>query len=215
MSTRDEILAAVRAALGPRPADAERIRREAAALLDDPASIRPALLAASRVDAFIARATAPKVSATVDRVGDAGAFPDAVGRYLAARGLSPTVALQPAQVLRAMDWSGFELHDGLAADEVAAVGVARWGVAETGSLVFHSDAETPVLTHFLALHHIVLLHADRILAYLEDYAQAVQGTKPPRNVNLVTGASGTTDIEGSLVLGAHGPRHLHIVIAGA
>ena len=29
---------------------------------------------------------------------------------------------------------------------------------------------------------------------------------------LVTGASGTTDIEGSLVLGAHGPRYLHVVI---
>lgn len=215
MSTRDEILAAVRAALGPRPADVDRIRHEAAALLDDPASIRPALLADSRVDAFVARATAPKVAATVDRIGDAGAFPSAVGRYLAARGIAPTVALQPAQLLKAMDWSGFELHDGPAADEVAAVGVARWGVAETGSLVFHSDAETPVLTHFLPLHHIVLLHADRILAYLEDYAQAVQGTRPPRNVNLVTGASGTTDIEGSLVLGAHGPRHLHIVIAGA
>ena len=93
MSTRDEILAAVRAALGPRPADVDRIRREAAALLDDPASIRPALLADSRVDAFVARATAPKVAATVDRIGDAGAFPSAVGRYLAARGIAPTVAL--------------------------------------------------------------------------------------------------------------------------
>jgi L-lactate dehydrogenase complex protein LldG len=29
---------------------------------------------------------------------------------------------------------------------------------------------------------------------------------------LITGASGTTDIEGSLVKGAHGPRDLHIVL---
>jgi hypothetical protein len=31
--------------------------------------------------------------------------------------------------------------------------------------------------------------------------------------DIITGASGTTDIEGILVRGAHGPRNLHIVIA--
>lgn len=215
MSARETILAAVRAALGPRTADAARIRRDAAALLDDPASTRPALLATSLVDAFVARVTTPKVAATVDRIARADELPAAVRRYLDARGLAPAIALQPAAALRALDWTGFEVHDAVAPDETAAVGLARWGIAETGSLVFHSDAETPVLAHFLPLHHLVLLHAGRILAYLEDYARAVEGAKPPRNANLVTGASGTTDIEGSLVLGAHGPRHLHVVIAAA
>ena len=35
MTARDDILAAVRAGLGTRPVDAERVRREAAMLLDD------------------------------------------------------------------------------------------------------------------------------------------------------------------------------------
>jgi L-lactate dehydrogenase complex protein LldG len=35
---------------------------------------------------------------------------------------------------------------------------------------------------------------------------------PPRNLNLITGASGTTDIEGSYVRGAHGPRFLHVIL---
>jgi L-lactate dehydrogenase complex protein LldG len=35
----------------------------------------------------------------------------------------------------------------------------------------------------------------------------------PRNLNLITGAGGTTGIGGSYVRGAHGPRHLHIVLA--
>ena len=48
--------------------------------------------------------------------------------------------------------------------------------------------------------------------YLDDYAAATAGQRPPRNVNIITGASGTTDIEGSLVLGAHGPRYLHVVV---
>jgi Cysteine-rich domain/LUD domain len=34
------------------------------------------------------------------------------------------------------------------------------------------------------------------------------------DVNLVTGPSGTTDIEGTLVRGAHGPGHLHVVLVG-
>ena len=76
-------------------------------------------------------------------------------------------------------------------------------------------ADTAVLANFLPLHHIVLLRKADLLAYLEDYATLVAGQPMPRNVNLITGASGTTDIEGSLVLGAHGPRYMHVVVAGS
>ncbi|MBL8351805.1 MAG: LUD domain-containing protein [Burkholderiaceae bacterium] len=215
MMARDDILAALRAALGTRGADAAQVRREAAALLDDLPSTRPVLASADLVAEFAARLTTPKVAATVDRIASAAELPAAVRRYTEARGLPPTVALQPAAAITALDWTGFTLHDKVAPDETVAVGVARWGIAETGSLVFHSGEDTPVLAHFLPLHHVVLVAAGSIVAYLEDYAIAAAGERPPRNANLVTGASGTTDIEGSLVLGAHGPRWLHVVIAGA
>jgi L-lactate dehydrogenase complex protein LldG len=68
---------------------------------------------------------------------------------------------------------------------------------------------------FLPLHHICFIEAGRILAHLEDYAAAERGAAPPRNANLITGASGTADIEGALVRGAHGPAFLHAVIVGA
>ena len=122
--------------------------------------------------------------------------------------------IELAAPLQDLDWSGFELHDKVAPDEMIAIGVARWGIAETGSLVFHSGADTPILANFLPLHHLVMVRADTILPFLDDYAAATAGQRPPRNVNIVTGASGTTDIEGSLVLGAHGPRFLHVVIVG-
>ena len=214
MSSRDTVMAAVRAALGAREVDAERVRREADALLADLDAIRPALPAGSLADAFVARVTTPKVAATVDRIGDAAGLPAAVKRYLDAKSLPPSVALQPAPVLRAMDWAGVECHDRVAPDERVVVGVARWGIAETGSLVFHSDAETPILANFLPLHHLVMLRAGDILPHLDDYAAAASKQRTPRNAILITGASGTTDIEGSLVLGAHGPRHLHVIIVG-
>ena len=103
---------------------------------------------------------------------------------------------QPAAPLQGLDWSGFELHDQVAPAEMIAIGVARWGIAETGSLVFHSGADTPILANFLPLHHLVMVRADTILPFLDDYAAATAGQRPPRNVNIITGASGTTDIEG-------------------
>ena len=213
MTARDDILAAVRTGLGARRSDAEKIRREAAALLDGLPTSRPVLPPLPLREVFIAQVTTPKVAATVDHIESAAQLPQAVRRYLEPRGLRAAIALQPAAELAALDWSGFELHPRVMPDQTVVVGVARWGIAETGSLVFHSGADTPVLAHFLPLHHVVLLRARTIVAHLEDYAAAVAADKPPRNVNLVTGASGTTDIEGSLVLGAHGPRYLHIVVA--
>jgi L-lactate dehydrogenase complex protein LldG len=40
------------------------------------------------------------------------------------------------------------------------------------------------------------------------------GESLPRAVNLVTGPSRTADIEQTLVIGAHGPRRLHVVVVG-
>ena len=213
MTARDDILGRVRAALGRRSIDPATIRNAADGLLAELPSTRPALPTGSLAEAFIARVTSPKVAATAQRIESAAALPNAVAAYLRERGLQKSVALQPLALLRSLDWSGFELRASVAPDEAAAVGMARWGIAETGSLVFHSGSDSPVLANFLPLHHIVLLRSADIVAYLEDYAALIAGQPLPRNVNLITGASGTTDIEGSLVLGAHGPRYMHVVVA--
>ena len=99
-------------------------------------------------------------------------------------------------------------------DEQVFVAEALWGVAETGTVVIHSAADQPILSNFLCASQIIVVNARNVLAHLDDYATAEQGRAVPRNACLITGASGTTDIEGSLVKGAHGPRELHIVIVG-
>lgn len=207
---RETILAAVRAGLGGQRAAAASIAAEVGALLAAPELIRPARVDPDLVEAFARKATAPAVGTTVERVADLGRLPAAVRDYLAAHGLASRIALQPTDELQALDWSGFDAHATPAPDEPVGVGLARWGIAETGSLVFHSGPDTPVLLAFLPLHHIVALRAGTILPYLEDYAALA--SPAPRNANLITGASGTTDIEGSYVRGAHGPGFLHVVI---
>ena len=134
MSARETILNAVRSGLGNTAVDPAAVRRDADALLQDLPAIRPPLLADGLVDAFIARVTSPKVAATAECVASASDLPAAVGRYLEARGLPAVIALQPAEALQALDWTGFELHERVAPDEMIAIGFARWGIAETGLL---------------------------------------------------------------------------------
>ena len=51
---------------------------------------------------------------------------------------------------------------------------------------------------------------------MDDYAlianEIAKKGETPRNMCLISGVSGTTDIEGVLVQGAHGPEILHIII---
>ena len=178
------------------------------------AAVRPQRIPGPVHLAFMARLTSPGVAATTEQVATLQDFPAAVLRYLAAHGLTAAVALQPHPDLLALDWAGIQTHSQIGPDEPVAAGLALGGIAETGTLVFHSSPASPTLFAFLPLHHIVAVAADRIWSGLEEYADAFAGQPQPRNVNLVTGASGTTDIEGTLVHGAHGPARLHVVLIG-
>jgi L-lactate dehydrogenase complex protein LldG len=217
---RSTILSAIRAALarrrgGPAMADETSIAAEAEHLRTRADATRPDRLRGGAENAFLERLVSPAVAATAERVASLSDFPAAVRRYLTAQGLASSVALQPHPDLLALDWSGIETHGQIGIDEPVAVGLALGAIAETGTLVFHSGPTSPTLFAFFPTHHIVAVETGRIWNWLEDYADAFAGCAQPRNVNLVTGASGTTDIEGTLVRGAHGPRWLHVVLSGS
>ncbi|USU04841.1 LUD domain-containing protein [Sphingomonadaceae bacterium OTU29LAMAA1] len=202
MSARDAILSRLTGTAKPSAIDAE-----AAALLIAPE--RPPVDPAALEETFLARLTLPSVAATVDRIGDIADLPAAITRYCADQGLQRTLCVPPDPRLHACDWTDFTLHDSAAPDEPVALAIARCGVAETGSLVFETAPEAPMLPNFLALHHIVVVPL--VVLYLED---AVLAGSHPRAHYWVTGVSGTTDIEGTYVRGAHGPRFLHVIRIG-
>ncbi len=199
MSARDTILARLK---GPVPDQAE-----AAALLVAPE--RPAVNEAALEAEFLARLALPSVNASHDVIATMAELPAAVARYLVGQGEALTLCLPPDPRLMACDWHGFTLHDRAAADEAAALAIARKGIAETGSLIFETSPIAPMLPNFLALHHIVLLAVRDIAPYLED--APLTGSQP-RAHYWITGVSGTTDIEGTYVRGAHGPRFLHVIL---
>ena len=198
--------AAILAALG-RPKAVAEIDATAAALLVAPE--RPLVDPDDIAAIFVARLTQPGVGGTVDRIESIESLPGAIGAYLAAHALPPTLYLPPDPRLDACDWRGFTLRDTVASDENAGLAIARCGVAETGSLVFETSPVAPMLPNFLVLHHIVVV--EDIVAQLED---ADAPGDAPRAHYWVTGVSGTTDIEGSYVRGAHGPRFLHVITVG-
>lgn len=213
MSARDDILAAVGvSAVGGTAPSTDEIERESAALLARVAALRPPRMTAAAAEVFRTRVTAPAVGATVCDVDSLAQVPAAVHTYLAERNLPARIALQPHPRLLELDWSGINTHRDIAVDEAASVCIAPYAVAETGSLALRSGPDMPVLFAFLPLHHIVVLEARNIVPWLEDCA-ALEARQPaPHKLILVTGPSGTTDIEGTLVRGAHGPAHLHIVL---
>jgi L-lactate dehydrogenase complex protein LldG len=199
MSARDAIFARLK---GDAPSKAA-----ANALLIAPE--RPKVDEAALEAEFMARLALPSISATHDVIDDMAQLPAAVARYLESQNEALTLCMPPDPRLVACDWQGFTLHDRAAPDEAAAIAVARRGIAESGSLIFETGPTAPMLPNFLALHHIVLLRVDDIMPYLED--APLPGVQP-RAHYWITGVSGTTDIEGTYVRGAHGPRFLHVLL---
>ena len=208
MSARDDILRAL--ADGPTPSPAQPAAARNAHLDAPPparrvGAARPAVAADAIETIFAERLTLPSVAASLATVATMADVPAAVADYCAEQAL-PLSLCMPADPRLAGDWSAFERHAQAAPDEPVALAVAECGVAETGSLVMRTGPHAPMLPNFLALHHIVVV--PRLVAYLEE---AVLPGPAPRADYWITGVSGTTDIEGTYVRGAHGPRFLHVV----
>ncbi|MEQ6332242.1 LUD domain-containing protein [Sphingobium sp. MK2] len=199
MSARNAILARLE---GPKP-----IASEAASLLDAPE--RPAVDASALEAEFLARLALHSVNASHDRIASLAELPAAIARYLTDQQEPLTLCFPPDPRLAVCDWSAFTLHADAAPDEGATLAIARRGIAETGSLIFETSPVAPMLPNFLTLHHIVLLATRDISPHLED---APLPGPQPRAHYWITGVSGTTDIEGTYVRGAHGPRFLHVIL---
>ena len=192
------------------------VDREACMLTDD-VTARDTLSSQDLREAFIQRINTGLVIGTqCEQLTSVDDIPNAVSQFLIKHDLPLTIALQNTEFLKRLEWAGFTLLENVIDDESVSICTADYGIAETGSVVIQSSPEMPILLSFLASYQIVVLKRDLILAYLEDYAKVdaelAASNNTPRNTSLITGCSGTTDIEGVLVQGAHGPKLLHILV---
>jgi L-lactate utilization protein LutC len=92
---------------------------------------------------------------------------------------------------------------------------AQWGIAESGTLVLESGQEQHRLASLLPPLHVALLPVARLLGTIGEALEAlhpVAGAPSARTITFITGPSRTADIELELVVGVHGPKHLHVVL---
>ncbi len=131
---------------------------------------------------------------------------------------SEKAKVAPHPMLQSLDWSGININFGHGEDaDHVGLSVALAGVAETGTLVLASSPQSPTTLNFLPDVHVVLLEEENIAANYEAVwatlrQQRTDGPVMPRTVNWITGPSRTADIEQTLLLGAHGPRKLIILL---
>ncbi len=199
-----------------RQAILDRLRAANAAPKPLPALCPPAL-ASTPVETFIARARAS--IAAVHEIASALDVPVAI-RAILDEATAPLRLHVPANSpLNNLPWQrapGLALSSLPPSGEDSALSAADHALAETGTLVFLSGPRSPSSWHFRPGRSFVLLQRAAILPTLEDVLAILRKLdRMPATVNLVTGPSRTADIEQTIELGAHGPREMHILIAGS
>jgi L-lactate dehydrogenase complex protein LldG len=213
MSARDNILARIRTAQGRSGAPDEAERGVAATHIGaHPQGPRPQ---SAREPVARFSECAVKLSTTVDGVAAFSDVPQAVARYLEQNKLPKSAVCWPE--LFELEWRAaginVESRAAVGSDLVGVTG-AFCAIAETGTLMMLSGVRTPATTSLLPETHIAVVRTARIVRGMEDAWQLLRDEvgQMPRAVNFVSGPSRTADIEQTIVLGAHGPYRVHIVL---
>jgi len=217
-AARDAVLGRVRKSLGRKTISAEDRAELEARLAGHDRGVIPArtdLDAKSLVDLFVYMAVA--VDTTIERVADADAVPAALSEFLARHNLGSDLRMAPDPWLDTIPWAGRPTltitkgpSDG--GDDVG-VTAAFAAIAETGTLMLLSGPASPTTLNFLPGNHVVVLRASQVMGAYEDGWDALRDSGAmPRTVNFITGPSRTADIEQKILLGAHGPKRLHILL---
>ncbi len=220
-SARDAILARIRHAKKERAIPSADFDGGMSSPQDPPAHIIPAQgrLSGSALWAQF-REKLERQSATVTEVSGQDAVLPAILHYLDSRGLPFFLRMGEDPRLKALPWSAHpELVPQFGPAEKSDRVSLTWafaGIGETGTLMLLSGPHNPATLTFLPETHLVLVsQADIFPNYEAAWAHLMAGRGKdglPRTVTYVSGPSRTGDIEQTIILGAHGPKAVHVII---
>jgi L-lactate dehydrogenase complex protein LldG len=217
---REAVIAKIRLGLGGndsparRAGVADRISGPKPALVPERAR-RPAEERRQQLRTYLEGQSATFIE--VERDAD---VPAAVADYLRSANLPLRVRMGDDAYLARLAWQtvpGLERRRGRAqGDDEVGLSHAAAAVAETGTLVMASGADNPVTLNYLPETHIVVVEEATLVGGYEDAWDRIRARfgrrAMPRTVNFVSGPSRTADIGGQLVMGAHGPRRLCVIL---
>ncbi|MDK9695943.1 MAG: lactate utilization protein [Siculibacillus sp.] len=221
MTTREAVLGKIRRSLHTGPSDDDRRATVAARLAAHAPGLIPARGQrdpAGRLALFFEMAD--KVAASSERLASADEIPAAVARYLRSKNLPQAIRRGGDPRLERLP---FDREPQLAVavgpsdgHDLAGLSHAFAGVAETGTVVLVSGPDNPTTLNFLPEHHLVVVRASEIAGDYEAVWTRVRAAfgegGMPRALNWITGPSRSGDIEQTILLGAHGPRSLHLLV---
>ena len=158
------------------------------------------------------------MASTLDEVDSLAQVAQAVAGYLKHNDLPAQAVCWPE--FAALEWAAAGLtvqaRPSTGEDKVGITG-AYCALAETGTLMLLSGENWHATSSLLPETHIAIVPAERIVRAMEDGWDLLRREHGslPRQVNFVSGPSRTADIEMTLVMGAHGPFRVHIILLKA
>jgi L-lactate dehydrogenase complex protein LldG len=222
---RDEILARIREALrqpSPRPhLRSENAKGKPSALgrpwLPDPGSTLESRLA-------LLTDNLAKLRAQLIRCPDLASARAALAALAAERGWKEvaTHAHPDTRELAAgLPCASWEVDGGLDRQRLEAVDAGlttcQSVIAQTGAILVASTSEGGRTLSILPHVHVVVARVGQVVGDLADALEQAlgrHGGELPSMLSFITGPSRTGDIERILVLGAHGPRELIVLLVG-
>jgi L-lactate dehydrogenase complex protein LldG len=222
MSSRDNVLARIRSQGGKSglTTDAElaAAREVIAARVRGPL---PGFAKHDPVQHFVEECA--RLKTTVTEVDDIADVPKEVARYIAQLGLEG--GLETGLKAELAGWSEFAALPWQAAsigfanrpanaDDLIGLTGCFCAIGETGTLLLLGAKMTPKVTALLPETHICIVKKSRIVPTMEDSFQLMRDEcgEPPRATFFVSGPSRTADIEQTIVIGAHGPYRVHVIL---
>jgi L-lactate dehydrogenase complex protein LldG len=223
VTSRDTVLATIRRSLGVTGAEAsrratvrERLTAHAHGVIPERGQRPPE----ERIALF--RSMVAAAAGTTTRVKNPADVPREVAALLRAHNLPMAVRRGDDPRLAALPWDrertltvSTGASDG---SDLVGLSYAFGAVAESGTLMLLSGADNPTTLNFLPDTHVVLVNAGDVAGDYETLWERLRARFGegimPRTVNLITGPSRSADIGQTLILGAHGPRRLHVIVVG-
>ncbi|MGE5468902.1 MAG: LutC/YkgG family protein [Ignavibacteria bacterium] len=213
MNSRDDILNRVRGRLGRDAANAPAAGADIDGwLARHPEGPRPEV-GGDLVALFCEKSL--RMASSVDTVASMTEVPAAAARYLASLQLTTTGVCWPQLAGLPWEQAGITMAARPAVDaDLVGITGSFCAIAETGTLALLSGADTPATVSLLPETHIAVVKASRVVAGMEDAWNLMRQElgELPRAVNFVSGPSRTGDIEQTIVLGAHGPYRVHLIV---
>jgi L-lactate dehydrogenase complex protein LldG len=214
MSARESILARIRSQSGKSGATTEAELAAARAVIA--ARVRgplPTFAQHEPVQHFIEECD--RLKTTVAEVASLAEVPNEIARYLAVESLAP--ALTGWGEFATLPWQASNVsfaNRPANADDLIGLTGCFCAIGETGTLLLLGGVTTPKVTALLPETHVCVVKKSRIVPTMEDAFQLMRDEigEPPRATFFVSGPSRTADIEQTIVIGAHGPYRVHVIL---